>query len=92
LPVQEQENVLGLKYDFLHIEAFSEWGSNYESEIVPRAVALQHELIKRLHASDERHQSAAEHGWTPSEIYAVREDLEGLASRLPESGNAGPCR
>jgi hypothetical protein len=78
LPVQEQENVLGLKYDFLHIEALSKWDSNYESEIVPRAVALQHELIKRLPASNERHQSAAEHGWTPSEIYAVREDLEVL--------------
>jgi hypothetical protein len=91
LPVQEQENVLGLKYDFLRIEALSQWDSNYESEIVPRAVALQHELIKRLHLSNERHQSAAEHGWTPSEIYAVREDLEGLASRVPESGDTGSC-
>jgi hypothetical protein len=53
-------------------------GLQHESEIVPRAVGLQHELIKRLPASNERHQSAAEHGWTPSEIYAVREDLEVL--------------
>jgi 20S proteasome alpha/beta subunit len=92
LPIREQSNVLGLKYDLLRIDASSQWVSNYDSEIVPRAVALQYELIKRLHASNERHQSAAEHGWTPSEIYAVTEDLEGLASRVPESGNTGSCQ
>lgn len=76
--------VMALKQDLQRMDRYSEWNSEYDSQFVPTAVALQNEILKRLR-DNSWHQSAAERGWTPWDIYAATDDLSALASKLPAS-------
>jgi hypothetical protein len=56
--------------------------SDYESNLVPRAVSLKHELVKRIPTPVKTGSDAGQKGWTSWEMYDVANDLEKLANQL----------
>jgi hypothetical protein len=86
LSLEGDRSILGLKYELLGYDKSSQWDSDYESEIIPKAVAMQQEMVERLH--EPAHRSPDSLGRTPWEKFEIAQDLSALASKLSDSDDA----
>jgi len=81
----EDSNVFATERSLLRVDRSSQFRSDYETQFVPTAISVRREMIKRVPLPARVGSDAGQKGATTMEMYEVADDLDAVASKLPDA-------